>query len=230
MQQVGQALPRGSAWESSVPYTPSLARRACALRLRLPGNGAEVLSMAPSQTAIRRAAWLLLLLLENDQSHVSAPAFDLLTRARESERAPVFIDADFVQLYQQLLIPGIPAHKKAEQWSRLYRQRWVRWTGQLAYVHESLLRFRQTGATATYDVVLRIAKTSSKPVPALVPGRFYAYSGRLEHYDDLFRILYLDSGTVFDTGAQGVPGTLAQDPEMTRHEPDPPAEDAHFLH
>lgn len=138
--------------------------------------------------------------------------------------APVFIDADFLSIYQTLLLHGLSPAEKAERWSRFYRQRFIHWTGQLTFIKPNALLFRHLGTSSIDDVYLRIASSPDKTLPALKVGHFYTYIGRLERYDDDFRTIYLEQGMVFDAGTEGVPGTLAEPPPMTRSLPPPPRE------
>jgi hypothetical protein len=135
---------------------------------------------------------------------------------------PQFIDADIRDIYQVLLLNGLAGFEKAERWSRFYKQRWVRWTGQLTHIKPDSLWFRQMEGTMTYDVMLKTARAPGQAKPNVVVGRFYNYVGRLDRYDDGFGSIYLDQGVVFDAGPDGVPGTLITVPIMTRHVPGPP--------
>jgi hypothetical protein len=142
--------------------------------------------------------------------------------ASESWLRPVFIDVDIVHIYQVLLLNGLTPHEKSQRWSQFYNQRWVRWTAQLAHIKPDALLLRHMGGTGTYDVLLKTARTPGQAAPRLTQGRFYNYIGRLERYDDGFQTLYLEQGVVMDAGPDGVPGTLATEPEQTRKLPDPP--------
>ncbi len=132
---------------------------------------------------------------------------------------PEFSNIDFLLLYQTVLLHGLTPAEQVERWSRYYRQRWVRWCGQLAYINKSSLLFRQLGSSSTYDVYLRPARSDGQPLPQLTIGRFYNYAGRLAQYDEAFHTIYLDQGVLFDAGPDGVPGALATDPPRLRYQP-----------
>lgn len=136
--------------------------------------------------------------------------------------APVFIDLNFVDFYQAMLLHGLTPSEKSQRWARFYKQRWVRWTGQLAYAKPGQLLFRQLGSTRTYDVIVRLARTTEPPPPSLTIGKFYNYTGRLVRYDDAFFTTYLDQGVVFLAGPEGVPSMLAAQPTLTRKLTPPP--------
>lgn len=145
--------------------------------------------------------------------------------ATESSLTPTFIDSDFPDFYQTLMLNGLSSTEKTERWSRFYKQRWIRWTGELRFIKPNALLFRQLDGTSTYDVQVRVAHAPDKPVPILMAHRFYVYIGRLENYDDGFYRVYIDQGSVFDAGPEGVPGTLAEAPQMARRAlPAPPQE------
>jgi hypothetical protein len=150
----------------------------------------------------------------------TAPAAD---EAAPSPLTPTYIDADFVNIYQTLLLNGLSDPEKTERWARFYKQRYVRWSGQLFYIKKDSLRFRELDSTGTYDVYLRIATAPGRAVPSLTIGRYYNYVGRLDTYDDGFHTVYLDQGVVFDAGPDGVPGLLTPAPPMTRRLSAPPS-------
>lgn len=135
---------------------------------------------------------------------------------------PQFIDVTFVELYQLFMSHGLSNAEKAQRWSRQYRGRWIRWTGQLAYIRTSTLLFRQLGSSTTQDIFL-FAPEQRRENPPLTPGRFYNYVGRLTRYDDMFRTFYLDQGMVLGPDEVGVPGNLAESPALTRRLPGPPS-------
>ena len=142
--------------------------------------------------------------------------------ASENSLRPTFIEVDITHLYQVLLLNGLSPVEKSQRWAQFYRQRFVRWTGRLARIQPDALLFVHIEGTGTYDVLLKTARTPGQPIPKLQQGRFYNYIGRLERYDDGFQTLYLEQGVVREAGLDGVPGTLATAPPMTRKLPQPP--------
>ena len=139
-----------------------------------------------------------------------------------AQLSPVFIEADIVQLQQIFLLNGLVSFEKAERWSKFYRQRWVRWSGQLSRINGEALSFRHFGGSGTYDVLLKTVRVAGRPPQEFKTGRFCNYIGRLERYDDGFQTLYLDQGVVRDAGADGVPGILVMPADQTRKLPGPP--------
>lgn len=139
-----------------------------------------------------------------------------LSPTPEAELSPVFIDADFLELYQGLLLDGLTPTEKVARWARHYKQRWVVWTGQLAHAKREVLMFRHLGTTTISDVDLQATHVPGRQPPQLIAGRFYTYVGRLQRYDEDFRTLYLDQGVIFEVGPDGVPGVLAVPPEPSR--------------
>ena len=139
-----------------------------------------------------------------------------------SSLEPTFIDTDLRDIYQVLLLNGLAGFEKAERWSRFYKQRWVRWSGQLTHVTPDSMWFRQMEGTMTYDVMVKTARAPGQAKPEVKVGRFYNYVGRLDRYDDSFGSIYLDQGVIFDAGPEGVPGTLTTVPRMTRRLPGAP--------
>src|SRR5262245_45041094 len=86
----------------------------------------------------RHLAAALLWLVGCDQPlpSLSSPKLDTASPMPSSASLmPVFIEADVVQIHQIFLLNGLVSFEKAERWSKFYRQRWVRWTGQLTRIN-----------------------------------------------------------------------------------------------
>jgi hypothetical protein len=190
------------------PPAPSAVRsRAVTVLVGVLGLGSGCPGSAPSQNAA--------------SSPPSPTATADLGDASVSASKPQFIDVTYSELYQIFLNHGLSDGEKAQRWSREYRGRWIRWTGQLAYIRTSSLLFRQLGGSSTQDVFL-FSPEQRRENPTLTPGRFYNYVGRLSRYDDLFRTFYLDHGMVLGPDEFGVPGTPYDAPPVTRKLPGPP--------
>jgi hypothetical protein len=124
---------------------------------------------------------------------------------------PPVVRQSFQRLYPVFLQRKIERGRKAALWYHRYRGRWVRWTGQLVSFSENGITIKHLQSTVTFDVSLKVDPAQRERLrQSLRPGDFVTYTGRLETYDDTFRTLYLTSGTVSETPADG--GTLAPAP------------------
>lgn len=130
------------------------------------------------------------------------------------------IPTPFSDIYQLFLMPQIPGNVKSARWNTEFKDRWVRWTGKLITVGGGSAKFKQLQTTVTFDVSMLLNRQGQNRGPALRPGQFYTYVGRLRSYDDLFRTLYLDQGVILPTGQST--GTLVPIPSPLRFAPGAP--------
>lgn len=130
------------------------------------------------------------------------------------------IPTPFSDIYQLFLMPQIPSNVKSARWNTEFKDRWVRWTGKLITVGGGSAKFKQLQPTVTFDVSMLLNRQAQNRGPALRPGQFYTYVGRLRSYDDLFRTLYLDQGVVLPAGQST--GTLVPIPPPLRFAPGAP--------
>lgn len=122
---------------------------------------------------------------------------------------PVFITADFLDVYRFFVPRQFTEQEKALRWSRYYEGRWVHWTGLLRYTTGKSLLFQQLGASPSYEVSLQVPEPlRSRLVRELRLGRYYHYAGRIKGYETTFRAISLDQGLVFSPSDLGVPGVL----------------------
>jgi hypothetical protein len=90
----------------------------------------------------------------------------------------------------------------------------VVWTGELKFFTRDGLQFRYYISTESYDVQVTVPEPQKTALRSqLTIGRFYNYTGRLGHFDEGFRILTLDQGTVLQPNEFGVPSMLLSYPE-----------------
>jgi hypothetical protein len=137
-----------------------------------------------------------------------------------------FIEIDFPTAYVFLASTLFTDAQRGPQWSRFYRGRWVRLTGQLrAFTHDGL-QFQQIEDSRTYDVALTVPQPElTKLRDVLVIGRFYNYIGRLRRVDETLKVFVLEQGLVLGPDEFGVPGQLGPAPDRTvtsRPVPPPP--------
>jgi hypothetical protein len=140
----------------------------------------------------------------------AAPAGDSLSRGEPV--ASEFIDIDFPAAYNFLATTRFTEAQRGAQWSRFYRGRWVRLTGELrAFSHDGL-QLAQLGGM-TFEVQLLVTQPElSRLRQTLVIGRFYNYVGRLRRVDDWLRVFVIEQGMVLGADEFGVPGMLGTPP------------------
>jgi hypothetical protein len=127
---------------------------------------------------------------------------------------PIYIDADFAETYAVFVLRTLTLTEKSARWAHFYDGRWVTWCGELKYFTHDGLQFRYFGSTETYDVQVTLPEPQKSALRSqLTIGRFYNYTGRLGRFDESFRILTVDQGTVLRPNEFGVPGTLLPSPE-----------------
>lgn len=127
-----------------------------------------------------------------------------------------FIEIDFPTSYVFLASTLFSEAQRSQQWSRFYRGRWVRLTGQLrAFSHDGL-QFQQIEESRTYEVALTVPQPElMKLRDVLVLERFYNYVGRLRRVDETLKVFILEQGVVLGPDELGVPGLLARAPNRT---------------
>lgn len=141
---------------------------------------------------------------------------------------PVYIDADFAETYQIFVLRTLSLTEKSARWAHYYDGRWVVWTGELKFFTRDGLQFRYYNSTESYDVQLTVPEPQKSALRSLLTiGRFYNYTGRLGHFDEGFRILTLDQGTVLRPNEFGVPSMLLNFPESIFRIGPPPRVIAH---
>lgn len=161
------------------------------------GDNAPVLPLR----AVSVAAALGLLACRDNATPISP--------APPASATPRFIDANFPEIYQLFLKRTLPERDKTERWIRSFQNRWVRWSGQLVAISNTGLKMRQLQTTMTFDVSVMINEPQRSQLrAALRPGKFYTYIARLDRYDDVFRTLYLNQGSVVNPNPEGAPGKL----------------------
>jgi hypothetical protein len=85
---------------------------------------------------------------------------------------------------------------KAALWQR-YVGRWVRWTGTLVSFTANGVTFKQRPETVTFDVSLWIEAFDRAALKRRVKkGDRVVYIGQLDSYDDVFRTLYMQHGSI----------------------------------
>ncbi len=127
---------------------------------------------------------------------------------------PVYINADFAETYQIFVLRTLSLTEKSARWAHYYDGRWVVWTGELKFFTRDGLQFRYYSSTESYDVQVTVPEPQKTALRSqLTIGRFYNYTGRLGHFDEGFRILTLDQGTVLQPNEFGVPSMLLSYPE-----------------
>lgn len=150
---------------------------------------------------------LLLGACDKDPPPPAAPA-----SAPASTAAPEpndVVDVGFSEIYQVFLYRTLNTQTKAERWASQYKNRWIRWTGQLAAFSGSGLKIRHIQSTITFDVSLVVNEPQRSQLKRqLQVGGYYTYMGRLDRFDDLFRTLYLDQGVVLNPSGGSVAGHL----------------------
>ncbi|MCS6914428.1 MAG: hypothetical protein RMK29_01005 [Myxococcales bacterium] len=123
------------------------------------------------------------------------------------------ISASFSDIYQLFLRRTLSIQVRSERWARSYRDRWVRWTGQLAAITPTGVKFRHLSTTFTYDVSVIINEPQRSQLRRLVTvGKFYTYMARMKRFDDLFKTLYFDQGILLNPGPEGTTGRLVEPP------------------
>ena len=128
--------------------------------------------------------------------------------------APVYIDADFAETYQVFVLRTLSLTEKSARWAHYYDGRWIVWTGELKFFTKDGLQFRYYSSTEAYDVQVTVPEPQKSALRSqLTIGRFYNYTGRLGRFDESFRILTVDQGTVLRPNEFGVPSMLLNFPE-----------------
>lgn len=123
------------------------------------------------------------------------------------------IQASFSDIYQFFLYRTLSIQVRTEQWVRSHRDRWVRWTGQLAAITPNGVKFRHLNTTFTYDVSVVINEPQRGQLRRLLTiGKFYTYMARMKRFDDLFKTLHFDQGVLLDPGPEGTTGHLVDPP------------------
>lgn len=127
--------------------------------------------------------------------------------------APVYIDADQGDTYSIFVLRTLSLTEKSTRWAHYYDGRWVRWCGELKFFTHDGLQFRYFSSSESYDIELQVPEPQKTALRTqLTIGRFYNYVGRLGHFDESFRILTLDQGTVLRPDEFGVPSYLLDSP------------------
>jgi hypothetical protein len=107
-----------------------------------------------------------------------------------------FVNVTFQDLYPLFLMRRIKPGPKAALWQR-YVGRWVRWTGTLVSFTANGVTFKQRPETVTFDVSLWIEALDRAALKRRVKkGDRVVYIGQLDSYDDVFRTLYLQHGSI----------------------------------
>lgn len=123
--------------------------------------------------------------------------------------ASEFIDIDFPAAYEFLATTRFTEAQRSGQWSRFYRGKWLRLTGELRSFSHDGLQLAQLGGLPTFDVQLLVTQPElSRLRQTMVIGRFYNYVGRLRRVDNWLKIFVLEQGTVLGADELGVPGSL----------------------
>jgi hypothetical protein len=177
----------------------------------------------PSEAAVACALAGLLVSACSEQprplpspSQPVAPVAEVPPQAPVDRQQPVFVDVEFRVLHQLFLLYGFTTIERSDLWTRFYKHRWIHWTGELRFHKRDSLLFRMLAGSGTYDVRLYIPKDRRPPDAQLNVGRFYTFMGRLTDYDDVFKTITLDQGTVFVGDSLGVPGFLMPPWPMAR--------------
>ena len=128
--------------------------------------------------------------------------------------APVYIDADQAETYSIFVLRTLTLTEKSARWAHYYDGRWVRWCGELKFFTHDGLQFRYFSSSESYDIELEVPEPQKTALRTqLTIGRFYNYAGRLGRFDESFRILTLDQGTVLRPDEFGVPSYLLDSPD-----------------
>lgn len=142
------------------------------------------------------------------------PAPGTVSQPPSGSLEPIYIDADLAQTYATFVLRNLTPMEKSARWARYYDGRWVRWCGELMFFTHEGLQFRYFGSSESYDVELFVPEPQKTALRSqLTLGRFYNYVGRLVRFDESFRVLTLDQGTVLHPDEFGVPGVLLSYPE-----------------
>lgn len=127
-----------------------------------------------------------------------------------------FIQIDFPTAYVFLASTLFSEAQRSQQWSRFYRGRWVRLTGQLRSFSHDALQFQQIEESRTFEVELTVPQPELiKLRDVLTLGRFYNYVGRLRRVDEMLKVFILEQGVVLGPDELGVPSLLARAPDRT---------------
>lgn len=135
--------------------------------------------------------------------------------------AVALINEPFSDIYRLFLMPQIPANVKSARWNTNYQGRWVSWTGKLVASSRNSAKFKQLQQTITFDVSLLVNRNAGSNPERMRVGQYYRYFGRLRSYDDVFRTMYLDQGTIVATSEQAS-GELVPVPPPLRYYPGAP--------